>query len=50
MLENAAVHDMYDAVGGARQFLVVGNDDEGLAHLFAQFEEEVVEFLFVVAV
>ena len=41
---------MDGAVGDGSQLLIVGDDDEGLVQLIAQFEEEVVQLYLIVRV
>ena len=48
--KNEAVAHVDGAVGDGGQLLVVGDDDEGLAELIAQVEEELVELLLVLRV
>ena len=44
---NLAVNDVYGAVALGSERIVVGDDDEGLSHLVAETEEELVEFFLV---
>ena len=45
--KNEAVAHVDGAVGDGGQLLVVGHDDEGLAELVAEVEEELVELLLI---
>ena len=45
-----SIAQVYRAVGDGGQLLVVGDDDEGLAELVAEVEEQPVEFLLVLRV
>src|SRR5690554_6448121 len=49
-LYNHPVLHMDGAVGDGGQLLIVGDDDEGLVQLVAQFEEEVVQLYLIVGV
>lgn len=45
--EDQTVFHFNDAVGERRQFLIVGNDNEGLLKTLAQIEKELMQFFLV---